>query len=512
MRKARPLSCYLVAFAIILSLSYNLSTLEKYTSIAYGVNEMEPSPLWYVSNKAPPPAIQVLGISSSSEMKDVILQTYLAARSDKNKHAFSNTCPLEHFTHNSSCTMPFKFLDESLSETSWWKYLFEESEFSTLHQDKSRFILWTTGETILYPKNLESDFHQVRNDASSDLFYAAAPLTDCSRVRLKADRRVCDRLSGRLTIASYETVLRTRECWSTSQDTDQCRASLNVTTHQLPRQLRQPDPQSFLDFWDKRLVSWNTLPSQISYITAKFGKASKFRSQVQHARDVLMSLGFADEQIHAYYDFPDFILNDGRWKLHLEFLDDTVIPPVRPKGGGYYFWKAPLILHHLKQLNNGDFVVYANIDHKDHNKWLAKLLKFMHTSNTSLALYETDFLERQYTKRDAYQLYCGSHQDPAEDGTLQYGSSFIVVRNAPSVQAFFYEWLEGVAHYILLNDRPSRLEEVEDFVQHKNDQSLLSVLLKCGHSQAYVKRQVVNNNILNDSMVSSSRRLHVFSI
>jgi hypothetical protein len=66
--------------------------------------------------------------------------------------------------------------------------------------------------------------------------------------------------------------------------------------------------------------------------------------------------------------------------------------------------------YQTEQSKDGDFIVYADVDrNKDqNNKWLMNLLQFMHLSNTSLALYEMDLLERQYNKRDAYQYYCGA--------------------------------------------------------------------------------------------------------
>lgn len=401
-----------------------------------------------------------------------------------------------------------------MTEADWWQYLLTVDEGSDImvgQKSSNRFVLWTTGNTILYPKHLISVLNGVwKTAAFGDLFYAAAPSVDCSRVRPKPDQKVCNKLSGTLTVATFPTVLRTRSCWLLSQDAEQCRAELNLSTYQLPRQLRQPDSGGFLFFWNKWLVSWNDLPSQLSYVTAKFGK-DNFRNLVELSQSALLSLGLDETQVHAYYEFPDFIMNDSRWKLHLEFLDDSVIPPVRPKGGGYYFWKAPLIMHHLKESSKeGDFIVYSDVGRRDPNKWLSNLLQFMHLSNTSLALYETDLLERQYNKRDAYQYYCGENQDPVQDTTYQLGSSMVVVRKTEAMVAFLNEWQNGMTHYTMLNDRPSKLEDVEDFVQHKHDQSLLSVILKCRYSQAYTERQLFD--VTTETTSSAAWPVYVFQI
>jgi hypothetical protein len=522
MRRCIPLNL-VVALVVAVSLNYNLSLELEHALSRTMENEVEvlsPSVAQHSTKTKTTtrPALQILGISSSPEMRTVILQTYLHKNKNNGKHAFSNACPLERYMHNSSCTMAYKFLDESVTETNWWKDLAENDVLLTPHQNNiNPLVLWTTGKTILYPKYLTSALNQVwNNDASNDhLIYATASSTDCRRIRPKSDQRVCNKLTGTLTVASYQTVLRTRSCWSVSQqDLEQCRTSLNLTIHQLPRQLQQPDPDSFLTFWNTWLVSWNELPSKLTYITAKFGIQNKFRNQVGRSRSALLSVGLDQEQVHAYYEFPDFIMEDPRWKLHLEFLDDSVIPPVRPKGGGYYFWKAPLMLHHLEQSKDGDFIVYADIDRRDHIKWLKNLLQFMHQSNTSLALYETDLLERQYNKRDAYQYYCSeANQDQVKDSTRQYGSSLVVIRKTPTILSFLKDWQDGMTHYTMLNDRPSsEVEDVEDFVHHKHDQSLLSVLLKCHHAQAYNERLVFEGANNSNKNSSTDWPVHVFRI
>jgi hypothetical protein len=42
----------------------------------------------------------------------------------------------------------------------------------------------------------------------------------------------------------------------------------------------------------------------------------------------------------------------------LKFLND---PELNDLGAGYWFWKAPLLEHHMNQLEEGDFVVFNNL-------------------------------------------------------------------------------------------------------------------------------------------------------
>jgi hypothetical protein len=174
---------------------------------------------------------------------------------------------------------------------------------------------------------------------------------------------------------------------------------------------------------------------------------------------------------------------------HLEFLHNATL---KPKGAGYWFWKAPLLLHHLNDAANtdwGDVVIYADVDLRDHCKWLMPLIQNMLSTNTTMALYQVEYRDRNYTKRDAYEYYCGaSYYIP--DDSRQYAGGWLVVRKTPGTMQFLQEWQEGLTKYELLNDSPSVLPNVPGFDYHLHDQSLLSMLLKCRYTQAYEERRI----------------------
>jgi hypothetical protein len=140
------------------------------------------------------PGLQILGISSSLEMRTVILQTYLDNYKNKNnsKHAFSNACPLERYMRNSSCTMAYKFLDQSLTETNWWKCLVENIDvLLTPHQNINPLNLWTTGKTILYPEYyLKSALNQVWNDLAPQVPFYFLIASECAKFVLHAGAKI----------------------------------------------------------------------------------------------------------------------------------------------------------------------------------------------------------------------------------------------------------------------------------------------------------------------------------
>jgi hypothetical protein len=115
-------------------------------------------------------------------------------------------------------------------------------------------------------------------------------------------------------------------------------------------------------------------------------------------------------------------------------------------------------------------------------------------------------LERKYTKRDVYEYYC--HKDPSTDQSLQYAGGWLVVRKTAGIMAFMKQWQEGVSNYGLLDDSPSQLPNIPEFVYHLHDQSILSTMLKCQYTQIYEQRTDFDggNKTLKDWLV------HMFQI
>lgn len=219
-------------------------------------------------------------------------------------------------------------------------------------------------------------------------------------------------------------------------------------------------------------------PIERVFVSAKFGRDAKFADEIETYRDLVEATGlFESEKIHTYAEFPDWILNETRWTEHLRFLE----PGNHPSrvGGGYWFWKSVLIDHHLDELDDGDFLVYSDSDLLNHFNWTSRLLQSMQERSANLALYETQYLERQYSKRDIYEEFCDG-MDPASDESLQNAGGFVVIRKTPNSTRFVSDWMKGVENVELINNSPSkRLPNAPDFKAHRHDQSVLNALLRC---------------------------------
>jgi hypothetical protein len=240
----------------------------------------------------------------------------------------------------------------------------------------------------------------------------------------------------------------------------------------------------------------------VALVTGKFGRDSLYKERIKVLEKKIQWNGIRPENIHAYSSFPNWILSDPKWQPHLEFLTN---PKKSKRGGGYWFWKAPLLLHHLSSLNDGDFVVYSDADNVDGNlDWTLDLLEEMIATGSSdtssspnkassscdLAVFQQNFRERSFTKRDAYEYFCRHDNDndsinPSLDTSNQYYGGWFVMRKTPALVHFLQAWETSLANYDLLNDSPSVLAaEIPEFHhQHREDQSLLSLLLKCTYKE-----------------------------
>jgi hypothetical protein len=239
----------------------------------------------------------------------------------------------------------------------------------------------------------------------------------------------------------------------------------------------------------------------ITYLTGKFGRVPRqFAQEVQARRQALLFSGlFETKQLYTYDTFPDFIRNDPSWAPHLEFTNiNNMNASVSARGGGFWFWKGPLVLHHLEQQQTimlmGDVLVFADLDLWDHIEWIPSLIDTMVEQQKNLALYQMTKLEQEWTKRDVFEEFCPGEQ---QQSSFQYSANFIVVRKAPATIDLMRQWSQAMSNYHWINDEPSNVPNVYGFQEHRHDQSLLSVILKCRFGepgkQRYKGKTTLNN-------------------
>ena len=151
----------------------------------------------------------------------------------------------------------------------------------------------------------------------------------------------------------------------------------------------------------------------------------------------------------------------------------------RRKGAGYWLWKPHLILKTLlEDMSYGDVLMY-----EDAGSYLKKnagpILKLARESFPGIVVFTLQLLEKYYTKSDTFKIM--QMNDP-EFMRVAYQTlaSFVVLRKDCSTLQFVMEWLAYSSDARCVTDDANVLggENHEDFVGHRHDQSVLSLLSK----------------------------------
>lgn len=143
------------------------------------------------------------------------------------------------------------------------------------------------------------------------------------------------------------------------------------------------------------------------------------------------------------------------------------------RGYGYWRWKPMICVDAMQNMTNGDVLVYADAgctinSHGDMARWIDL------AGNKILCFHlEEYFTERRYTKLsvlDAFDAH--SIKD-----TPQIISGCFVMRASDANKSIMREWMmAAIDHAEWFNDDQDK--EDPEFIDHRHDQSVLSLLLK----------------------------------
>lgn len=147
------------------------------------------------------------------------------------------------------------------------------------------------------------------------------------------------------------------------------------------------------------------------------------------------------------------------------------------KGAGYYWWKPIIVKKSLEKINDGDILLYLDAgcsfypEHKD------KFFEYLSYLDTDDFLgFRIAHQEKHYTKRDLFKFL--DMDSPDYTDTFQIISGIFFLVKSPQTIELVNKWekLASIPH--LTNDDESFNENYPDFVAHRHDQSLLSLLVK----------------------------------
>lgn len=185
------------------------------------------------------------------------------------------------------------------------------------------------------------------------------------------------------------------------------------------------------------------------------------------------------------------------------------------RGAGLWLWKPHIILDAMARVEDGDIIIYCDSG-AIVTASLTPLIEVCRALNDGVLGFEVGkgFLERQWTKRDAFVLMGCDSKEYWNTPQLRGGTMLFAKCNAS--WDFVSEWMDLVRQARLVSDMPSFCDEpqFDDFQSHRHDQSLFSLLYK---KRGYASYETLSGRRLNNvirSHVSSEpsvfRLLHSY--
>lgn len=184
--------------------------------------------------------------------------------------------------------------------------------------------------------------------------------------------------------------------------------------------------------------------------------------------------------IHAY---------DDEWLKSTDFYEKNIKILSEPRGAGYWLWKPYIILTTLETIPENDIVFYLDIDHyfipnvgdrnfisliKEH---LERDVYDSAREAPSQLFFNNSPTTIKQCRRDAYIL-TGCDSERYWNAIMIQAGYQCWKNNLDSIK-LAKEWLRFCCDKRILTDIPSQLgEEYPEYVDHRHDQTVLSLLVQ----------------------------------
>jgi hypothetical protein len=165
--------------------------------------------------------------------------------------------------------------------------------------------------------------------------------------------------------------------------------------------------------------------------------------------------------------------------IDLEFSETNKRILELRRGGGYWLWKPYIINETLKKLNDGDILFYfdsmyyftENFD--DLYKPLLEINDIVVWKNKP---NDGTYYMKNWCKMDIIQKY-GMYEKVFIDNVNDCWAGAICIKKTENNSKIMKFWLEACTSDMDITDRPSNLANSPDFIEHRHDQSMLSIAL-----------------------------------
>lgn len=157
------------------------------------------------------------------------------------------------------------------------------------------------------------------------------------------------------------------------------------------------------------------------------------------------------------------------WGKYCNFIES------HPRGYGYYMWKPYVVKRTMDQMNDDDILVYIDAGctiNTYAKKRLEEYVQMVRDSKHGIISFQMDLSSQKYTKKELFDYMRVSKEDQKKN---QFVAGILILRKNENTKKIVDEWYR-VSHIPeMINDQRSLIQH-PDFIDHRHDQSILSIL------------------------------------
>lgn len=161
------------------------------------------------------------------------------------------------------------------------------------------------------------------------------------------------------------------------------------------------------------------------------------------------------------------------------------------RGYGYWIWKPEIILNSLIQIPENSILQYSDIGCHFNSMGINKLFYYQDVCDENnilsfrysnpeikkLNFIYPNYLEYQYTKADLMNYFNLDFKHIHMNTPQLLSGTFFIKKNSKNIE-FLKDWLKVFENMFLIDDSVSVSPNHKDFIEHRHDQSVFSLLGK----------------------------------
>jgi len=177
--------------------------------------------------------------------------------------------------------------------------------------------------------------------------------------------------------------------------------------------------------------------------------------------------------------FFDEVMLYGPHDIDAVFYEQFQIFLHQPKGGGFWIWKPYLIKKVLDNLPENDILIYCDagcmINSRGKERFRQYMSLLMESDKGCLA-FELPHKEFEFTKQEVLDYFSAS---PEIVNSNQLMATVILLKKSDYTTFLVNKWCEVLYDKpLLFTDDKTRSIQNEQFIDHRHDQSVFSVIRK----------------------------------